>query len=105
MDYIVYGYTTENALIQSRDNLIAILQGTTLKAAQRTTVFLVDDYIMADIHQTTGKVTGVGSLHSGIGQTLTGTVRSEEHTSELQSRQYLVCRLLLEKKNLLLEKK
>src|SRR3712207_7952097 len=25
--------------------------------------------------------------------------RSEEHTSELQSRQYLVCRLLLEKKN------
>src|SRR5258707_9956480 len=27
-----------------------------------------------------------------------GEVRSEEHTSELQSRQYLVCRLLLEKK-------
>src|SRR3712207_7949133 len=27
--------------------------------------------------------------------------RSEEHTSELQSRQYLVCRLLLEKKKLL----
>src|SRR3712207_7116908 len=28
----------------------------------------------------------------------TRNVRSEEHTSELQSRQYLVCRLLLEKK-------
>src|SRR3712207_7925799 len=27
-----------------------------------------------------------------------GPARSEEHTSELQSRQYLVCRLLLEKK-------
>src|SRR3712207_8537846 len=27
-----------------------------------------------------------------------GSSRSEEHTSELQSRQYLVCRLLLEKK-------
>src|SRR6202021_3611953 len=27
-----------------------------------------------------------------------GRLRSEEHTSELQSRQYLVCRLLLEKK-------
>src|SRR3712207_6973513 len=27
-----------------------------------------------------------------------GNPRSEEHTSELQSRQYLVCRLLLEKK-------
>src|SRR3712207_7645373 len=29
---------------------------------------------------------------------LLGHLRSEEHTSELQSRQYLVCRLLLEKK-------
>src|SRR3712207_7513865 len=29
---------------------------------------------------------------------LDGQPRSEEHTSELQSRQYLVCRLLLEKK-------
>src|SRR3712207_7719745 len=29
---------------------------------------------------------------------LDGPPRSEEHTSELQSRQYLVCRLLLEKK-------
>src|SRR3712207_7204028 len=28
--------------------------------------------------------------------------RSEEHTSELQSRQYLVCRLLLEKKKMIL---
>src|SRR3712207_7150096 len=31
-------------------------------------------------------------------------VRSEEHTSELQSRQYLVCRLLLEKKKNLFSK-
>src|SRR5687768_18283768 len=30
---------------------------------------------------------------------LAGLVRSEEHTSELQSRLHLVCRLLLEKKN------
>src|SRR3712207_7521120 len=31
-------------------------------------------------------------------KTRSGRSRSEEHTSELQSRQYLVCRLLLEKK-------
>src|SRR3712207_7958888 len=31
---------------------------------------------------------------------LRATRRSEEHTSELQSRQYLVCRLLLEKKKI-----
>src|SRR3712207_8890322 len=30
-------------------------------------------------------------------------VRSEEHTSELQSRQYLVCRLLLEKKKKIID--
>src|SRR3712207_7826250 len=33
------------------------------------------------------------------GPTRVDHARSEEHTSELQSRQYLVCRLLLEKKN------
>src|SRR5258707_1177673 len=37
----------------------------------------------------------VASLSAGIA---TSKPRSEEHTSELQSRQYLVCRLLLEKK-------
>src|SRR3712207_9015019 len=31
------------------------------------------------------------------------STRSEEHTSELQSRQYLVCRLLLEKKKTLIQ--
>src|SRR3712207_7080819 len=36
----------------------------------------------------------VGRLHGPAGR----QDRSEEHTSELQSRQYLVCRLLLEKK-------
>src|SRR3712207_8124697 len=34
------------------------------------------------------------------GLPLRSTPRSEEHTSELQSRQYLVCRLLLEKNNI-----
>src|SRR3712207_8486602 len=37
-------------------------------------------------------------LTSHRGGTTRTSCRSEEHTSELQSRQYLVCRLLLEKK-------
>src|SRR3712207_8326451 len=49
--------------------------------------------------------TGLGAFHHLVG-TVTPSrqliddalQRSEEHTSELQSRQYLVCRLLLEKK-------
>src|SRR3712207_8430182 len=36
--------------------------------------------------------------HEGSSARLEEAVRSEEHTSELRSRQYLVCRLLLEKK-------
>src|SRR2546423_9936409 len=38
-------------------------------------------------------------------QKLAGLSRSEEHTSELQSLAYLVCRLLLEKKNKSLSKR
>src|SRR3712207_6911688 len=58
------------------------------------------------VGQITETITLVGQVNSTVGTgTLTNTVsisgsgeRSEEHTSELQSRQYLVCRLLLEKK-------
>src|SRR3712207_8235659 len=35
-----------------------------------------------------------------MGKHFKSSLRSEEHTSELQSRQYLVCRLLLEKKKI-----
>src|SRR3712207_7656010 len=48
------------------------------------------------IHQAHGIVLVTGP--TGSGKTTTLYARSEEHTSELQSRQYLVCRLLLEKK-------
>src|SRR3712207_7050297 len=41
---------------------------------------------------------GVGGAGQDVLQAEQRMVRSEEHTSELQSRQYLVCRLLLEKK-------
>src|SRR3712207_7466555 len=40
-----------------------------------------------------GQVPGQAGQHREVAE-----ARSEEHTSELQSRQYLVCRLLLEKK-------
>src|SRR3712207_6955091 len=51
----------------------------------------VDDPAQAD------HVGRVGD-HLQVGQRVADLLRSEEHTSELQSRQYLVCRLLLEKK-------
>src|SRR5438445_7540268 len=42
-----------------------------------------------------------GSVRHSLSARASRFGRSEEHTSELQSRQYLVCRLLLEKKNIL----
>src|SRR3712207_8440736 len=49
--------------------------------------------LMTEVKGTSGLLRSV-KLHVDD----TGGSRSEEHTSELQSRQYLVCRLLLEKK-------
>src|SRR3712207_8667951 len=45
-----------------------------------------------------GLLVGVAGAHAVFALNAV-SFRSEEHTSELQSRQYLVCRLLLEKKN------
>src|SRR3712207_7634509 len=45
--------------------------------------------------RTVGTVNG-GVILTGASMLTVGATRSEEHTSELQSRQYLVCRLLLE---------
>src|SRR3712207_7239368 len=54
------------------------------------------------IHTVSGKLQLDDSAVRGTRGSFTGSYRSEEHTSELQSRQYLVCRLLLEKKKKIL---
>src|SRR3712207_7448177 len=50
----------------------------------------------------TGAAVARGSADVDTSAGAGGGGRSEEHTSELQSRQYLVCRLLLEKKKITL---
>src|SRR3712207_8109839 len=54
---------------------------------------------LAVLREQAGQV-GRGEVGTGEGESrhVPLRARSEEHTSELQSRQYLVCRLLLEKK-------
>src|SRR5690625_5761951 len=56
---------------------------------------LVGVYTDGDLRRSVGQ--GVRLTDTAIGSLM--TPRSEEHTSELQSRGHLVCRLLLEKKN------
>src|SRR5947209_9503586 len=64
-------------------------------ATVRTLVLRAGEVVLA-----TGGIAGGGLRASRSGileERVIGLPRSEEHTSELQSRQYLVCRLLLEK--------
>src|SRR3712207_7419949 len=53
--------------------------------------------LAVEVHRARARVGVAVAVEHGDGH-----ARSEEHTSELQSRQYLVCRLLLEKKKILL---
>src|SRR3712207_7750222 len=59
-----------------------------------TSARLLGSNLLIGLDETLGDA-GLGALPVPTSE----TARSEEHTSELQSRQYLVCRLLLEKKN------
>src|SRR3712207_8309785 len=66
------------------------------------TAAMVGGDVLDDGQTESGTAGRAGSGLVGTVETFEDTVhvvrRSEEHTSELQSRQYLVCRLLLEKK-------
>src|SRR3712207_8706461 len=77
----LFPYTT---LFRSLFNILATLLGV---PSLLSSVFIFNTFIICDT-----KFANSFSFNS--------VFRSEEHTSELQSRQYLVCRLLLEKKKL-----
>src|SRR5687768_18065386 len=81
-----------------------------------TTLFRSDgvgDELTGQVQRHVAAASGTNEIHAELGERLGGyeqvfgvraaperhdRVRSEEHTSELQSRLHLVCRLLLEKK-------
>src|SRR3712207_7468302 len=59
---------------------------------------VADDLVAAHpVEQSAGVMGRQPRVLPGVALLEAGLVRSEEHTPELQSRQYLVCRLLLEK--------
>src|SRR3712207_7118637 len=82
----LFPYTT---LFRSLGLGIASINGRPCNQDPRTGLYHVGCRLCAD---------AAVDLYRQVGH-LPQTSRSEEHTSELQSRQYLVCRLLLEKKN------
>src|SRR2546422_7027448 len=72
----------------------------------RSALVMAGPLFMRAAHEAGAKLLPIDSEHNAVFQCLSGNplrsvrriVRSEEHTSELQSRLHLVCRLLLEKK-------
>src|SRR3712207_8468172 len=67
---------------------------TTLFRSRRLLLAVAEVRLLAD----EVRVLDLAPRHAGLHDVV---LRSEEHTSELQSRQYLVCRLLLEKKDII----
>src|SRR3712207_818548 len=83
---VTYGTNSEFGFDYLRDNIATALE----EKVQRGHPFAVVD-----------EVDNILIDEARTPLIISGAPRSEEHTSELQSRQYLVCRLLLEKKNIL----
>src|SRR5258707_11809484 len=74
---------------------------TTLFRSLLLDITIVPDGPLRPDDDRTAKITlGGGGQPANFCSWAAAQERSEEHTSELQSRQYLVCRLLLEKKKL-----
>src|SRR3712207_6912925 len=76
-----------------RSGVAVLLHAVVLDEGQRPVAAVVvglevREQVAVGLEHVDAVLLGVADLH-----------RSEEHTSELQSRQYLVCRLLLEQKN------
>src|SRR3712207_7788069 len=69
-----------------------------LEDGEHTFVITIRDTAGNEDSETITWVSDTGPPETTIEAGPAATTRSEEHTSELQSRQYLVCRLLLEKK-------
>src|SRR3989441_7257853 len=90
--YIARAGIEEARLLLRRRPLDKLIADTTMPAALRQRFALV----------LAARAYAADSLGLAVGKTYTTYVRSEEHTSELQSLAYLVCRLLLEKKKIAL---
>src|SRR3712207_6226206 len=97
----------EHAVARGGDGQLTVAQVAHGTLAQRQHAAVADAHAATARHEDAGLLGGVEDRGGAVGlhrrpvpreRDRAALARSEEHTSELQSRQYLVCRLLLEKK-------
>src|SRR3712207_3822100 len=88
------------AMLEDRIDLKTTVQAGSLADARRIWGHLPGEIDMAIVDLDLPNSEGISLVENlcAAGIPVLALTRSEEHTSELQSRQYLVCRLLLEKK-------
>src|SRR3712207_7357124 len=94
--------STINLVLPGRNRALLLHQQTTARAicnadGPRGIMHRMNSY-SEDLRKKIVEALRRGMTKSEAARTFSVSRRSEEHTSELQSRQYLVCRLLLEKK-------
>src|SRR5205823_12658894 len=93
----LFPYTTLFRSVECRKAAAHVLQSITEAQAREDEVRAVDAVHRQEEQH--GEIRSAqGHVHAKQLTTVRGVDRSEEHTSELQSLAYLVCRLLLEKK-------
>src|SRR5690554_7558807 len=78
---------------QMLDEMCATMGG---RAAEKVIFDKISTGALSDLEKVNKQARAMVTIY-GLNDSL-GNIRSEEHTSELQSRPHLVCRLLLEKK-------
>src|SRR3989442_13037013 len=88
---------------QSRDRYSLCFFFLMIRRPPRSTLFPYTTLFRSPVRRETGRA-GASRNDGPIRRRARGRRRSEEHTSELQSRPHLVCRLLLEKKKIKISK-
>src|SRR3712207_6922574 len=86
------------ALIGKSEYRLEVIKDLTPEALEEGKKYIAEHTIDIKLKDNIAEKLYVEVCCEAAGDRSTAIIRSEEHTSELQSRQYLVCRLLLEKK-------
>src|SRR3712207_6963543 len=88
--------TGQGDVLEPEDQIIGIGSGGNYALAAARALATVPELSAEEVCRRAMRIAGDICVYTNANIVL--ETRSEEHTSELQSRQYLVCRLLLEKK-------